>query len=90
MMVVVGQQLVAQLGIVGELPIEAKAEPLVFLQVVSLKRLGVVQVILAACSVSNVTDGGPANHSRHDAFSLAVVAQVENFAYRTDAAVRVE
>ena len=90
MVVVVGQQLVAQLGIVGQLAVEAEAEPLVLLQVVPLERLGVVQIVLAARGITNVADGRPAGHPRHDALGLAAMAQLENLADGPDAAECVE
>ena len=58
--IVVRQQLVAQLGVVRQLPVEAEAEPLVLLQMVPLERLGVAEVVLAAGGVAHVPDRRPA------------------------------
>ena len=80
MVVVVGQQLVAQLGVVRQLPVEAEAEPFVLLQMVPLERLGVVEVILAARGVANVADRRPAGVALHDALRLAAMAQPKDFA----------
>src|SRR3954468_4013923 len=90
MVIIIGQQLVAQLRIIGELPVESKAEPLVFLQVVAFERLGIVQVIVAACRVTHVTNRGPASHSSHDTLSLAMMSEVENFAHGAYASECVE
>ena len=88
--VVVGQQLVAELGVVGQLAVEAEAEPLVLLQVVPLERLGVVEVVLPAGGVANVADRRPAGVALHDALGLAAMAQAKHLADGAQAAIRFE
>ena len=55
-----GEQLVAQLGEVGQLAVEGEAEPLPLAAVMPLERLGVAAVVGAAGGVADVADGGPA------------------------------
>ena len=86
--VVVRQQLVAQLGVVRQLAVEAEAEPLVLLQVVPLERLGVAEVVLAAGGVAHVPDRRPPGVLRHDALGLAAMAQPKHLAHRAHAAIR--
>src|SRR4029079_460687 len=87
---IVGEQLVAQLGVVRQLAVEAEAEPFVLLQMVSLERLGVVNIVLTACCVTNVADSSPAGQPSHDALGLVAMDKLENFADCADAAKRVE
>src|SRR5690606_23453642 len=79
-MVVVGQQLVSQLGIVGKLAVERKAKPLPPLQVMPLERLGVIAIFTSTRRISHVTDGSPSCIAIHQAFRLAAVAQTEYLA----------
>ena len=55
--VLVGQQLLAELGVVGQLAVEGEAEPLVLLDVVPLEGLGVTAVVAAAGGIADVADG---------------------------------
>ena len=88
--VAVGQQLVAQLGVVGQLAVEAEAEPLVLLQMVPLERLGVAAVVRAAGGVANVADRRPAGVLRHQALGLAAMAEPKDFADAAHLLVGVE
>ena len=53
-MIIFGQQFVTQMRIVGQLASECKAEPLVLLQVMPLKRLGIAGVFTTTSGVANV------------------------------------
>lgn len=77
----IGQQLVAELGVVGQLPVEGKTEPLVLFDVRSLERLGVVAVIGAAGGISDVPDCRRAPVLPHEAVVLAAVVQTEDFGH---------
>ena len=81
MVVGIGQQVLAQLLIVGQLAVEGEAEPLLLLHVVPLERLGVAAVVAAAGGVADMADGGPAGVAPHQAFGLAAVAEAKNLAH---------
>ena len=78
--VVIVQQLLAEVHVVGQLAVEGEAEPLVLLDVVALERLGVAAVVLAAGGVADVADGRPAGVFLHQALVLAAMAQPKNLA----------
>ena len=78
--VVIVEQLLAEVHVVGQLPVEGEAEPLVLLDVVALEGLGVAAVVLAAGGVADVADGRPAGILLHQALVLAAMAQPEDLA----------
>ena len=78
--VVIVEQLLAQVHVVGQLPIERETEPLVLLDVVALERLGVAAIVLAAGGVAHVADGRPAGILLHQALVLAAMVQAKDFA----------
>ena len=83
-MVTVSQQLVSQQSVVGQLSVETKAEPLSFMDMMSLERLGIITVILSASRVSDVADRGGASHRRHQRFDFGAMVQPKDFGDRTD------
>ena len=85
-----GEQLVAQLGEVGELAVEGEGEPFPLAAVVPLERLGVAAVVGAAGGVADVADGGPARVLVHDAFVLGLVVEAERLDDGADLLVGVE
>ena len=62
--VALGEQLVLELLVVGELAVEGEGEPLGLAAVVALERLGVAAVVAAAGGVADVADRGRAVHAR--------------------------
>ena len=90
MVVAVGQQLLAQLDVVGQLPVEAEAEPLVLLEMLPLERLGVAAVVGPAGGVADVPDRRPAGVFLHQALELAAMAHAEHFAHAADLLVGAE
>ena len=80
----------AQLGVVGQLPVEAEREPLVLLQMLPLERLGIVQVLGPAGGVAHVADRRPAGVLLHQALELAAVAHAKDFADAAQVLVGVE
>ena len=58
--VALGEQLVLELLVVGELAVEGEGEPLGLAAVVALERLGVAAVVAAAGGVADVADRGRA------------------------------
>ena len=87
MVIIVRQQLVAQLGIIRQLAVERETKPFVLLQVVSLERLGVVEVVLTTGGITHVADRRPAGIPLHNAFRFAAVAQPKHLADAAQAAV---
>ena len=90
--VVVGQrqQLVAQLGEVGQLAVEGEAEPFPLAAVMPLERLGIAAVVGAAGGVADVADGRPAGVLPHDAVVLGLVVEAEGLDDGADLLVGVE
>ena len=87
MVVIIRQQLVAQLCVVRQLPVERETKPLVLLQVVTFEGLRIVEIVLAAGRIAHVPDRGPARIPFHDAFGLAAVTQPKHLADAAQAAV---
>ena len=79
-----------QFAIIGQLAVEAEAEPFVLLQMVPLERLGVTAVFGAAGGIAHVADGRPAGVLLHQAFVLAAMVHAENFADAAHVFVRVQ
>ena len=88
--VVVGEQLLAELAVVGQLAVEAEAEPFVFLQMVPLERLGVAEVVGPAGGIPHMPDGGAARVFLHQAFVLAAMAHPKDFGDAADLFVGVD
>ena len=88
--VVVVQKLLAQVPIVGQLPVEGEAEPLVLLDVVPLEGLGRAAVVLAAGGVADVADRRPAGVVLHQALELAAMAQAKDLAHVAQVLVGVD
>ena len=61
--VALGEQLVLQLLVVGELAVEGEGEPLGLAAVLALEGLGVAAVVAAAGGVADVADRGRAVHA---------------------------
>ena len=74
------EQLLAEVHVVGQLPVEGEAEPLVLLDVVALERLGVAAIVLAAGGIADVPDGRPAGVLLHQVFVLAAMVQSKDLA----------
>ncbi len=78
--VVIVEQLLAQVQVVGQLPVEGKTEPLVLLDVVAFEGLRVAAIVLAAGGIADVTDGRPTGVLLHQVLVLAAVVQTKDFA----------
>ena len=78
----VAEDLVAELRIVGQLPVEGEAEPLAFFDVPVFERLGVAAVLLAAGGVAHVADRGRAGVPPHDRLELGAVVEPKHLADR--------
>ena len=89
-MVVIGQQGLSQLAIVGQLAVEAEAKPFSLLQMVTLERLGIAAILLATGGVSNVPDGGPAFVLLHQRFGFAPMTQPKHFRHAPQLAVGID
>ncbi len=76
--------------IVGQLPVEGEAEPLVLLDVVAFEGLGVAAVVLAAGGVADVSDRRPARILLHQALELAAMAEAEDLAHAAHVLVGVD
>ena len=78
----IAEDLVPQLRIVGQLPVEGEGEPLALLDVPVFERLGVAAVFLAAGGVADVPDRGRAGVPAHDVLELAAVVEPKDLAHR--------
>ena len=78
--VAIGQQIAAEPLIIGQLPIEGKAEPLMPLQMMPLEGLGVAPILGPAGGIADVADRGPAGVFVHQAFALAAMAKAKDLA----------
>jgi hypothetical protein len=83
-MIPVSQQSFLENAVIRELAIETKAEPLSFVDVLSLEGLGVVSVILPAGRIADVPNRGPAGQVLHQGLRLGSVIQTEDLRDRTD------
>ena len=88
--VVVGQQVLPQFLIVGQLAVEGKAEPLVLLHVVPLERLGIAAVFGPAGGIPHLADCRPAGILAHQAFELAAMAEPKHLADAAQILVGIE
>ena len=88
--VVVAQQLVAELHVVGQLAVEGETEPLVLLDVVPLEGLGVTAVLRPAGRIADVADGRPARVLVHQALVLGPMAHAEDLGDRAHLLVGVD
>ncbi len=80
MVVVIVEQLLAEVHVVGQLPIEGETEPLVLLDMLPLEGLGAAAIVGAAGGVADVADGGPARVFLHQALVLAAMVEPKNLA----------
>ena len=81
--VVVVEQLLAKIHVIGQLAIECEAEPLVFLDVMPLERLGIAAVVLAAGGVTHMPNGCSAGILLHQTLVLTPVTEAKNLAHPT-------
>ena len=88
--VVVVQQLLFQLGKVGQLAVESETEPLVLFDVVAFEWLGVAAVGLPTGGVSNVPDGRPARIFIHQVGVFGPMVDAENLGDRAYVLVGVD
>ena len=79
--VVIVEQLLAEVHEVGQLPVKGEAKPLVLLDVMAFERLGVAAIVLAAGGVADVTDGRPTGVLLHQVFVLAPVVEAKDLAH---------
>ena len=89
-MVTLAREFFFELLIIGQLAVETKTEPLVFVDVLALKGLSVVPVVLAAGRVPHMSDGCRADKLLHDRFVLAAMREAKDLADRTDVFVGFE
>ena len=90
MVVVVVEQLLAKILVVGQLAVEGEAEPLVLLDMVPLEGLGVAAVVLTAGGVADVPDRRSAGVLVHQALEFAPVVEPEDLANVADVFVGVD
>ena len=83
MIVALGEQLLFQFLIIGELAIEGEGEPLGLAAVVALERLGVITIVAPAGGVSDVADGGRAVHALHDRLEFQAMVEAERLGDRS-------
>jgi hypothetical protein len=90
-MVVAGtHQLVAQSGIVRQLAIETKAEPLPLHQVMTLERLGVAAIFFTTGRVTDVADAGVPRILLHQLFARLAMGQAKDLGDRPELLVRID
>ena len=82
--VALGEQLVLELLVVGELAVEGEGEPLGLAAVVALERLGVASIVAAAGGVADVADRERAVDPLHDRLELLAVIEAERLGDRAD------
>ena len=90
MMVSLAREFFFEFLVVGQLAVETKTEPLVFVDVLALKGLSVVPIVLAAGRIPHVSDGCRADKLLHDRFVLAAMREAKDFADRSDVLVGFE
>jgi hypothetical protein len=83
-------QSISELCVVRELTVEAKTEPLVFVDVLSFEGLRVTLVILSARGISNVPDRGAARVSLHDRLTFTAMRQSKDFCNGPDIFHRIQ
>ena len=86
----IGQQLRAQLAVVGQLPVVAQAEPLPLFEIVPLQRLGVVAIFLAAGGVTHVPNRRRACKLLHQPFVFGSMAHPKHVADAAQIFVRLQ
>ena len=74
-------EVVSQLRVVGQIPVEAQGEPLERAAVVTGEGLGVLDLVATAGCIPNVTDGGHSSALVDDRFRLGQVGQAEHLAH---------
>ena len=84
MVIVVGQKLGPQLGVIRQLAVERETEPLVLLDVGALEGLGIVAIIQPAGGIADMADRGPAVKFLHQALVLSPMVHAKNLANRAD------
>ena len=75
--VALGEQLVLQSVVVGELAVEGEGEPLGLAAVVSLERLGVASIVAAAGCVAHMADCDRAVDLLHDRLELFAMIEAK-------------
>ena len=83
-----GEQLLLEFLVVGELAVEGEREPLRLAAVVALERLGVATVTAAAGGIADVADRRRPVHPLHDRLELRAVVEPERLGHRADFLVR--
>ncbi len=89
---VVGQreEIVTQVGEIGELTIEGHREPFPFAAMRTFKRLSIGPVIGTTGRIAHVADGGPARVLLHDAVVLGLMVQAKCLDDRADLLVGIQ
>ena len=82
MVVALGQQLVLERLVIGELAVEGEGKPLGLAAVVPLERLGIAAVVAAAGGVADVADRERAVDPLHDRLELLAMVQAKRFGDR--------
>jgi hypothetical protein len=90
MVVALFQQLLLEVLIVGELPVEGEREPLGLATVRPLERLRVAPVVLAASGITDVPDRGRPGLLLEDRFKLVFLIDAERFGNRAEFLVGIE
>ena len=85
-----GQNLLAQLGVIRELSVEGETEPLRLFDVVPLKGLRIAAVVLAARGVADMPDGRRPRILPHQSLVLLSMMQVKDLVDRPDVLVRID
>ena len=75
--VALGEKLLLELEVIGNLAVEREGEPLGLSPMIALEGLGVATVIAAAGGVSYVADRGGTVHALHDRLELIAMIETE-------------
>ncbi len=84
------EQLVLQLVVIGELPVEGEGKPLRLAAVVALERLGIGAVVAAAGGIAHVADRDRPVHPAHDRLELVAMIEPKRLGDRADLLVGVD
>ena len=79
-----GQDLFTQLGVIGQLTVEGKAEPFSPRDVLTFKWLSVAGIVCAAGGIANMTDGRLARMIGHERLVRAFMIHAKDFGHTAD------
>ena len=88
--ITLAEQLLFELLIIGELPVEGEREPFRFAAVVAFEWLGVVSVVAPAGGITHVADRDRPVHSAHDRLEFLAMIEPERLGDRAHLFVGVD